>query len=56
MKITDTPPPCPICGSVMLAMYGCYFDNDRFVCGTRYCDGEIELDTTSLPDESADEN
>lgn len=44
MKITDKPP-CPICGSLMLAMYGCGWDYDRFVCSVRGCDGEIKLET-----------
>ena len=48
MKITDeTPPKCEVCKEPMLRMYGSGWDYDRFICGSREHDFEIELDTTT---------
>lgn len=50
-------PACPVCGGQMMFMYGCLWDYDRWVCleqepgSTLFCRGEIELDTTTTPDE-----
>lgn len=49
-----TSPPCPVCGGPMIMMYGCGWDYDRWLCGDRICDGEIELDTTTTPEEMED--
>jgi len=35
---------CPECGEELLRMFGCGWDYDRFVCGSKYCDYEIELE------------
>lgn len=44
---------CPSCSSDMLFLYGCGWDYDRWVCGSRDCNEEIELDTTThIEDES----
>lgn len=49
-------PACPVCGGKMVFMYGLR-DYDRWVClerepgSTLFCRGEIELDTTTTPDE-----
>jgi hypothetical protein len=40
-------PPCPICKTPMLMMWGCGWDYDRWICPVRGCDGEVELETTS---------
>lgn len=56
IHITDqTTPKCPECGEPMLAMYGCNFDYDRFICSKFMCDGEIELETTTYPESDIDE-
>lgn len=56
IHITDqVPPKCPECGEPMLAMYGCHFDYDRFICSKFMCDGEIELGTTTYPEKDLDE-
>lgn len=34
----------------MLAMYGCGWDYDRFVCAEIGCDFEYELETTTYPE------
>ena len=51
-----TCPPCPICGGHMIMMYGCGWDYDRWLCGEiasdgMLCDGEIELNTTTTPED-----
>jgi len=54
-----TRPPCPVCGGHMIMMYGCGWDYDRWLCGEiasdgMLCDGEMELDTTTEPEEVED--
>ena len=39
----------------LLAMYGCGWDYDRFICPVRGCDFEYELETTTYPDETRSE-
>ena len=52
---------CPLCGELMLLMYGCGWDYDKWVCmakGDRLfevCEGEIELETSTYP-EDVDDN
>lgn len=39
---------CDICGSTMIVMYGCGWDNDRLICSDREsCGAEIEFPTTT---------
>ncbi len=49
---------CPKCGKQMIFMPGCHWDYDRWYCPypvdpdariKRMCDGEIELETTTMP-------
>lgn len=52
-------PECPICGGYMIMMYGCGWDYDRWLCGEiasdgMLCGGEIELETTTTPEEVED--
>ena len=42
---------CPKCKTPMLFMYGMGWDYDRWVCGTRGCYEEIELDETTYPED-----
>lgn len=42
-----TDPMCIHCGTSMIVMYGACFDYDRFICGTRGCNYEIEMETSS---------
>ena len=51
-KLARKPPPCDVCGGVMLAMWGGGWDNDRIVCADRlYCGAEIQFATsTPLPE------
>ena len=42
---------CPLCGSVMLFLYGGGFDYDRSLCSNRECDFEKEYETSTLSDE-----
>jgi len=45
---------CDICGSKMLVMYGCGWDNDRIVCSDgRSCGAEIEFPTSTIQEEEA---
>jgi ribosomal protein S27AE len=46
--ITAKPPTCPECGSAMIALYGGGWDYDRWLCGDRLCQHEIELKTSSF--------
>jgi hypothetical protein len=59
---------CPKCGKPMLMMYGCGWDYDRWICPhpisdeeyarthiARLCDGEIELTTTTFPEDIENE-
>ena len=56
IHITDKiTPKCPECGEPMLAMYGCGWDTDKFICSQFMCDGEIELDTTTYPEPQAED-
>ena len=46
---------CPICGSEMRLLHGCYWDYDRWCCFRkidrfRFCPGEIELPGSSFPE------
>lgn len=54
MRMEMTRQPCPVCGGYMLMLYGCGWDYDRWLCGERGCEGEIELETTTFPDEMED--
>lgn len=53
---------CPRCGEQMLLMYGCGWDYDKWVCmakGDRLfevCEGEVELETSTYPEEWRDDN
>jgi hypothetical protein len=57
-KPTPTPK-CPVCGDPnMIWMPGVGWDYDRWLCGrlmpgrrVLVCDGEIELETTTYPEE-----
>ena len=44
---------CPLCGSVLLFLYGCGWDYDRALCGNRKCDYEKEYDTTTTIEDEA---
>ena len=44
-------PKCPVHGDSMLIVYGYGWDYDRWLCGTIGCDFEIELETTTYPEE-----
>lgn len=46
---------CPKCGGQLYMMYGGGWDYDRIVCHTRLCDYEIELETTTFPEETEEE-
>jgi len=46
-----TEPECPICGWRMSFFYGCQWDYERWLCWNLSCAGEIELYTTTEPDE-----
>ncbi len=46
---------CPVCGGIMLLMYGCGWDYDRLICGSRGCPGEIELETTTYPEQEGEQ-
>lgn len=45
--ILESKPICGICGSEMLAMYGCGWDYDRVICSERDCGAEIMFETTT---------
>ena len=42
---------CPVHKTPMLMMYGCGWDYDRWVCGVRGCECEVELETSTLPED-----
>ena len=42
---------CPICGEYMLQMFGCGWDYDRLICSNKYCDHEVEFETTTYYDD-----
>jgi len=42
-------PLCPKCKKPMLMMYGAGWDYDRWICGTRGCNEEVELETSTFP-------
>jgi len=47
----DKKPKCKKCGHDMITMYGCGWDYDRWICPACGCDFEIELETTTMPEE-----
>jgi len=49
-KLSEAPK-CPVHKMPMLIMYGMGWDYDRFVCGIRGCDEEIEMDETTCPED-----
>jgi len=44
-------PQCPEHKHDMLIMYGCGWDYDRWLCPIRGCEYEIELETTTYPED-----
>lgn len=46
---------CPIHKEELRVMYGCGWDYDRLLCPICLCDYEIELETTSYPEEEEEE-
>ena len=44
---------CPYCKIEMLKLYGCGGDYDRMLCPRIGCSAEIELETSSYPEETA---
>jgi len=45
---------CPMCKSLMLIIYGCGWDYDKYACAARDCRFEIELDETTYPPDKVD--
>lgn len=45
-------PKCPAHNTTMMFMYGVGFDYDRWLCMERGCYEEIELETTTYPEET----
>ena len=39
---------CPICGGDMHLINGCGWDYDTWLCDDPHCDGEIELETSTV--------
>ena len=54
--MNDSTKKCPHHNKEMILMYGCGWDYDRYLCGEVGCDYEIELDTSTCPDEEEAEN
>jgi hypothetical protein len=54
IRIEDKHIICPECGEPMMAMYGCGWDYDRFICSKFMCDGEIELETITYYEQVVD--
>lgn len=57
---SQLPPICPHHGTEMAFMPGAGWDYDRYICAQRtgrfgVCDYEIELDTSTYPDEPTQE-
>lgn len=46
------PPLCPDHHHPMIMMYGGGWDYDRYLCGVRGCTHEVELETSTLPEEN----
>ena len=44
-------PLCPVHKMPMLMMYGAGWDYDRWVCAVGRCYEEVELDTTTIPED-----
>ena len=51
-KACADPPPCDLCGAVMIPLPGGGWDNDRMACPARDCGAEIVYPTTSPPKET----
>ena len=45
---------CTKCNTNMLFCYGLGFDYDRWICGDRLCTHEVELETSTIPDDTKD--
>ena len=43
----EMPEFCIKCGTELLSFYGCGFDYDRKICGSRHCRYEIEFESTT---------
>jgi hypothetical protein len=46
---------CPKCGTELVLLYGCGWDNDRVLCGSKKCSYELELEDTTYPGEAEQE-
>lgn len=43
---------CEVCGSDLLPVYGWMWTQDSFLCPERDCDFVIDLETSTVPDDS----
>ena len=55
-KVMESEVKCYICGGVMLAIPGGGWDNDRFLCADRECWAEIVYPTSTLVEETTENN
>lgn len=49
-RLVDEEIKCEICGSGIMAIYGCWWDNDRILCLDNDCGAEYVFPTSTLLD------